>query len=158
MKDINFLKNNSNAKELFKSISFKYFLLISNNFLSIINLRIKSIILGFISFKSISIKSNLTFLKSFIWLLADADVVDGQDGMLLVTVLVGTHHAEVKVELDGLPCLLRVDVMLDLISSDYFCYHNPRLFCFFTSESEISINRTFPSVDVKLWCYCGTIG
>ena len=47
-------------------------------------------------------------LHSFV-LEADAQgLVDGHDGMLLVTVLVGIHHAEVKVELDGLPCLLRV--------------------------------------------------
>jgi len=53
---------------------------------------------------------------------ADAQgLVDGHDGMLLVTVLVGTHHSEVKVKLDGLPCLIRVDVMLDLVSSDGFC-------------------------------------
>ena len=43
--------------------------------------------------------------------------------MLLVTVLVGTHHAEVKVELDGLPCLFLVDVMNDLVSSDCLCCH-----------------------------------
>lgn len=38
---------------------------------------------------------------------ADAYVIDGYDGMLFVTVLVSTHHAEVKVELYGLPCHLR---------------------------------------------------
>ena len=43
-------------------------------------------------------------------------VVDVHDGMLLVTVLVGTHHTEVKVELDGPSCLLRMYIMLDLIT------------------------------------------
>ncbi len=53
---------------------------------------------------------------------ADAQgLVDGHDGMLLVTVLVGTHHAEVKVELDGLPCLLRIDTMFDFITFNYLC-------------------------------------
>ena len=43
---------------------------------------------------------------------ANADVVDGQDGMSAIR----APHVGVKVELYGLPCLLRVDVIFDLVA------------------------------------------
>ena len=51
---------------------------------------------------------------------ANADVVDGQDGMSAVR----TPHVGVEEDFHECPCLIRVDLMLDLVSSDCLCCHS----------------------------------
>lgn len=85
----------------------------------IINVKILFIKISFTLFFLQFLNLDVFTLHPFV-LEANADVVNGQDGMSAVR----APHVGVEEKFHECPCLIRVDIMLDLVSSDCLCCHS----------------------------------